>query len=46
MFSGCSSLSLIPDLSKWNISNVVDMDDMFDKCKDSLNIPSKFKTIK
>ena len=45
MLNGCSSLSLIPDLSKWNISNVVDMDDMFDKCKDSLNIPSKFKTM-
>ena len=43
MFYGCSSLSSLPDISKWNTSNVEDMYYMFHKCKDSLNIPSKFK---
>jgi len=43
MFYGCFSLSSLPDLSKWNTSNVTDMFAMFDECKNSLKIPSKFK---
>ena len=43
MFSGCSSLSLLPDISKWDTNNVKNMYLMFDGCKESLNIPSKFK---
>jgi len=27
---------------KWNISNVKNMDDMFNGCKDSLNVPPKY----
>ena len=43
MFYECSSLSSLPDISKWNTSNVTDMGGMFTGCKDSLIIPSKFK---
>ena len=43
MFSGCKSLSLLTDISKWNISNVNDMIGMFGGCKPDLNIPSKFE---
>ena len=43
MFYGCSSLTSLPDISKWNTTNVTDMRWMFNGCKSSLNIPSKFK---
>ena len=43
MFYQCKSLSSLPDISKWDISNVTKMSGMFNNCKDSLNIPSKFK---
>ena len=44
MFSGCKSLNSLPDISKWNTSNVnYDMRSMFDDCKPSLNIPPKFR---
>ena len=43
MFDGCKSLSSLPDISKWNTSNVTNMSDMFYKCNESLKIPSKFK---
>jgi len=43
MLSGYSSLSSLPDISKLNTNNVKDMSDMFIGCKESLNIPSKFK---
>ena len=33
MFYGCSSLSSLPDISKWNIYNVDNMSFMFDGCK-------------
>ena len=42
MFYGCESLSSLPDISKWNTSNVNDMRNMFDGCINSLEIPSKF----
>ena len=29
MFSECSSLSSLPDLSKWNTNNIIDMSYMF-----------------
>ena len=29
MFYGCNSLSSLPDISKWNTSNVTDMSSMF-----------------
>ena len=43
MFNNCTKLSSLPDISKWNTSNVNDMSCMFDGCKSDLNIPSKFK---
>ena len=43
MFYKCNSLSVLPDISKWNTSNVTNMSGMFYSCKDSLNIPEKFK---
>ena len=30
MFDGCSSLSFLPDISKWNTNNVNDISDMFE----------------
>ena len=43
MFSGCESLSSLPDISKSSISNVNNMSDMFKDCSYTLNISSKFK---
>ena len=43
MFSECYSLSSLPDISKWNISNVINMKDMFKNCSKKLKIPKKFK---
>ena len=43
MFSECSSLQSLPNISKWNIVNVKDKNDMFKECQNSLNIPKKFK---
>ena len=45
MFDGCSSLSSLPDISKWNINNLNTMSYMFSGCSLlSLElIPSNFK---
>jgi len=43
MFYECLSLSSLPDISKWNTNNVIDMKDMFDGCYKLKNIPSKFE---
>ena len=43
MFSNCSSLSSLPDISKWNTKNVNYMSDMFYNCNPFLKIPDKFK---
>ena len=37
MFYGCSSLKSLPDISKWNTKNVIDMRDMFNECHNLLN---------
>ena len=37
MIYDCKSLIYLPDISKWNISNVYTMQDMFDKY-DSLSL--------
>jgi len=42
MFFYCSSLSSLPDLSKWDTKNVTDMSSMFDSCPKLKNQP-KFK---
>ena len=42
MFYGCESLNSLPDISKWDTSNVNDMSGMFGECLSTINIPSKF----
>ena len=42
MFSGCSSLNNLPDISKCDTKNVEDMSYMFDGCNSLKNIPKKF----
>ena len=39
MFSGCSSLLSLPDISKWNTNNVKDMSRMFSGCSSLLSLP-------
>ena len=39
MFDGCSSLSNLPDISKWNTNNVTKMNGMFSGCSSLLNLP-------
>ena len=45
MFANCSSLSSLPDISKWNTTNVKDMDEMFGYCSSLISFPdiSKWK---
>ena len=33
MFRGCQKLKNLPDISKWNINKVKDMNNMFNGCK-------------
>ena len=42
MFFGCSNLSNLPDISKWNTNNVTNMDNMFNGCSKLTSIPSIF----
>ena len=46
MFYGCSSLSSLPDISKWNTINVNYMASMFCGCSSLLSLPniSKWNT--
>ena len=48
MFYGCSSLSSLPDISKCNTINVIDINNMFSGCFSLLSLPhiSKWKTKK
>ena len=39
MFEGCSSLSSLPDISKWNTNNVTNMSSMFYECSSLLSLP-------
>ena len=39
MFSGCSSLLLLPDISKMNINDVKNMSEMFYGCSSLLSLP-------
>ena len=39
MFSGCVSLKSLPDLSKWNTSNVTNMEFMFCGCNSLISLP-------
>ena len=46
MFDKCSSLSSLPDISKWNTNNAKNMSDMFYKCSSLSSLPdiSKWNT--
>ncbi len=46
IFCGCSSLILLPDISKWNTNNVINMKNIFFGCKSLTFIPniSKWNT--
>ena len=46
MFSGCESLSSLPDISKWNTNNVNNMSYMFNNCSSLSSLPdiSKWNT--
>ena len=41
MFMGCKKFN--SDLSKWDVSGVEDMEDMFNDCKSLKQIPSWYK---
>ena len=45
MFYECSSLIKIPDISKWNTSNLKSMNELFYNCTSLINVPdlSKWK---
>ena len=46
MFSYCKTLSSLPDISKWNTSNVNGMSGLFDGCEALSSLPdiSKWNT--
>ena len=39
LFSGCLSLTSLPDISKWNTNNVTDMSFMFRGCSSLSSLP-------
>ena len=41
MFYDCSSLTNLPDISKWDTKNVTNMNEMFSGCRKNI-IPKKF----
>ena len=43
MFNGCSSLILLPDISKWNTKNVTDTSCMFYECSFLIPLPNILK---
>ena len=43
IFQNCSSLSSLPDISKWNTNNVANMENMFYGCSSELNNPLNLK---
>ena len=45
LFNGCKSLLSLPDISKWNINNVTDMEYLFSVCESLSSLPdiSKWK---
>jgi len=42
LFKNCYSLTSLPDISKWDISKVKEMEDIFKGCFELLVIPKKF----
>ena len=47
MFYGCSKITELPDISKWNITNINDISFMFYNCSSLTELPdiSKWNTI-
>ena len=43
MFDGCSSLTNLPDISKWNTNKVIDMSCIFKECSLLTNLPDLSK---
>ena len=41
MFSGCLSLFSLPNLSKWNVSNIINMTDVFHYFSSLMNIKKR-----
>ena len=39
IFSGCSKLKSLPDISKWNTGNVINMKSLFSGCNSLTSIP-------
>ena len=39
MFSGCTSLKYLPDISKWDTNNIQFMDDLFSNCLSLKSLP-------
>ena len=39
MFSGCNSLISLPNISKWDTKNVIDMRFMFNNCSSLISFP-------
>ena len=46
LFYKCSSLIILPDISKWNTTNVTDLSDIFAECSSLSKLPdiSKWNT--
>ena len=46
MLRKCSSLSSLPDISKWNTNNIIDMNYIFNGCSSLSSLPdiSKWNT--
>ena len=45
MFSFCSSLNSLPDISKWDTQNVINMSYMFNNCSSLKSLPDISKWI-
>ena len=43
LFSKCSSLKSLPDLSKWNLINLKKIDNIFEECSSLLSFPNSVK---
>jgi len=39
LFNNCSSLSSLPDISKWDINRPIIMNNIFNGCFSILNVP-------
>ena len=48
MFSKCSSLKSLPDISKWNTENIINISELISSCISLVSLPdiSKLKTSK